>query len=176
MVLKQYFMMREYQQVFFHDRYDVSADLVFQSHNMPLASLSCRMSPRKNRIVIQESPLSYLQLPVCFSESGKICRRIGIESLLVEVERVMTSPRSENLLRNCPRCSLTLSVRERQILQAITCELVPEQIAKVLKLSIKTISSHKRRAMEKLGFTHSNELYYWLRRGGLTHMSKINSN
>jgi DNA-binding CsgD family transcriptional regulator len=65
------------------------------------------------------------------------------------------------------RFSLKLTARERDILQGISKELTPSQIANKLSLSVKTVSTHKLTAMRKLGFRRNNELYYWLRQGRL---------
>lgn len=63
--------------------------------------------------------------------------------------------------------SLKLTARERDILQGISRELTPSQIANKLSLSVKTVSTHKLTAMRKLGFKRNCELYYWLRQGRL---------
>ncbi|MCL1029405.1 hypothetical protein KAJ71_10290 [Serratia sp. arafor3] len=63
--------------------------------------------------------------------------------------------------------SLRLTPRERDILQGISRELTPRQIANNLSLSVKTVSTHKLTAMRKLGFKRNSELYFWLRQGRL---------
>ncbi|WP_422527507.1 helix-turn-helix transcriptional regulator [Serratia fonticola] len=63
---------------------------------------------------------------------------------------------------------ITISAREREVLQYIAAELTPYQIAKKLSISIKTVSAHKGTAMRKLGFTSKNDLYNWLFLSGLT--------
>jgi len=63
--------------------------------------------------------------------------------------------------------SLKLTARERDILQGISRELTPSQIANKLSLSVKTVSTHKLTAMRKLGFKRNCELYYWLQQGRL---------
>jgi DNA-binding CsgD family transcriptional regulator len=63
--------------------------------------------------------------------------------------------------------NLKLTARERDILQGISRELTPSQIANKLSLSVKTVSTHKLTAMRKLGFKRNSELYYWLRQGRL---------
>ena len=65
------------------------------------------------------------------------------------------------------RFRLQLTARERDILQGISKELTPSQIANKLSLSVKTVSTHKLTAMRKLGFKRNSELYYWLRQGRL---------
>ncbi|TQI82259.1 regulatory LuxR family protein [Serratia fonticola] len=64
--------------------------------------------------------------------------------------------------------SSALTSREREVLEGFQRELTPYQIAKKLKLNVKTISAHKIAAMRKLGFRRNNELYHWLLQGGLT--------
>ncbi|AGP46860.1 response regulator transcription factor [Serratia plymuthica] len=169
-LLTQHFMQQGYPPAFFSDSYDENADLVFQSHSLPSHTLFCRPDPRQLqfRIAIQESPIPRLRLPVCFHEQSTISRRIGVQALLAEVDRLLASSASLPLCKNCPRCAFTLTARERQVLMALSWELTPQQIAKSLQLSIKTVSAHKCTAMEKLGFTRNSELYHWFRRGGLS--------
>lgn len=62
---------------------------------------------------------------------------------------------------------LHLTPREREVLQGLSWELTPNQIAQKLSLNVKTVSTHKLTAMRKLGFRRSSELYYWLLHGGL---------
>lgn len=60
-----------------------------------------------------------------------------------------------------------LTLRQQEILEEISRELTPGQIAKKLSLNVKTISAHKQTAMRKLGFRRNRELYRWLQQGGL---------
>jgi DNA-binding CsgD family transcriptional regulator len=62
---------------------------------------------------------------------------------------------------------LHLTPRERDVLQGISQELRPDEIASKLSLNVKTVSTHKLTAMRKLGFKRNGELYYWLLQGGL---------
>lgn len=54
---------------------------------------------------------------------------------------------------------LHLTPRERDVLQGISQELTPEEIASKLSLNVKTVSTHKLTAMRKLGFKRNGELY-----------------
>lgn len=69
----------------------------------------------------------------------------------------------------CPRCELVLTARERQVLAAIHGGESYYQVAKQLGISSRTVSSHKRAAMRKLGFQSNKELCHWLQLGGLEH-------
>lgn len=53
----------------------------------------------------------------------------------------------------------TLSLRENEVLRYICRGLSLTDIARRMHLSIKTVSAHKMRAMEKLGVTNSCQLY-----------------
>ncbi|HEJ7990415.1 TPA: response regulator transcription factor [Serratia liquefaciens] len=174
-ILKPYLLRRGYPPAFFSDSYDGKADLVFRSQGMSATMLCCcaDSSLPQYRIAIQEPTLPRVRLSDCFREQSTISRRIGVEALLAEVDMLLAFPAIPN--QNCPRCVPTLSVRELQILRALNGELTPKQIAKELRLSIKTVSAHKCAAMEKLGFTRNTELYHWLRQGGLENkQAKIN--
>lgn len=168
-ILKPYLLLRGYPPAFFSDSYDGNADLVFRLQGLPVTAQCCcaDSSLPQYRIAIQESPLPLprLRLSDCFREQGTISRRIGVEALLAEVDMLLASPAIPN--QHCPRCVSTLSVRELQVLRALKWELTPKQIAKELRVSIKTVSAHKCAAMEKLGFTRNSELYHWLLQGGL---------
>ncbi|WP_447883599.1 response regulator transcription factor [Serratia fonticola] len=72
------------------------------------------------------------------------------------------TPSSDSVTR------ITISAREREVLQYIAAEFTPYQIAKKLSISIKTVSAHKGTAMRKLGFTSKNDLYNWLFLSGIT--------
>jgi DNA-binding CsgD family transcriptional regulator len=62
---------------------------------------------------------------------------------------------------------LPLTIREIEIIYGVSLGLPQAAIAKRHSLSTKTVSSHKRRAMEKLGITRTTDLHYWLLAGGL---------
>lgn len=64
---------------------------------------------------------------------------------------------------DCLGCEQRLTVREREILLTLGRGLSPTQVARLLFISEKTISSHKRSAMRKLGFRRPHELYQWIR-------------
>lgn len=70
-------------------------------------------------------------------------------------------PPNDNVTR------IKISAREREILQYIAAELTPNQIAKRLDISTKTVSGHKKRIMLKLGFKRKNDLYNWLLLNGI---------
>lgn len=60
-----------------------------------------------------------------------------------------------------------LTLREVEVIRCLACWQRPSYIARRHGLSIKTISTHKRNAMAKLGLKSSADLNYWLLLGGL---------
>ncbi|MBD8107914.1 helix-turn-helix transcriptional regulator [Erwinia persicina] len=147
------------------------ADLVFQQQNLNQTAQYCHRQPAhyQSLITIQEPvPPGYRQrLVPCLSEKSVINRLISTGALLNEVERIMKHDTPAAQPWACPRCALTLTLREKQVLLAIRRAQSPGQIATELKLSVKTISAHKWSAMKKLGFKRNTELLNWLRQGDL---------
>ncbi|ANS44722.1 Transcriptional regulatory protein TdiR [Serratia inhibens PRI-2C] len=60
-----------------------------------------------------------------------------------------------------------LTDREIEILRYLANGQRACEISHYLRISPKTVSGHKRNAMEKLGITRSSDLNYWLLRGGI---------
>ncbi len=61
-----------------------------------------------------------------------------------------------------------LTLREREVLQLYAEGKITRQIAELLHLSIKTVESHRKQIMEKLGFQSFAELIKYAIREGLT--------
>lgn len=104
---------------------------------------------------------------------SQLGRREGAEAVVLLLEQMFKRVNFQSLLtakrRTC--YSVKLTPRERDILQGISWEQTPNQIADRLSLNVKTISTHKLTAMRKLGFKRNSELYDWLRQGGLEKVS-----
>ncbi|HEY3591722.1 MAG TPA: helix-turn-helix transcriptional regulator [Buttiauxella sp.] len=56
-----------------------------------------------------------------------------------------------------------LTQKEASTIKSIACGMTPDNCSKLTGISIKTISSHKRSAMEKLGLKTQQELFCTLR-------------
>lgn len=104
-------------------------------------------------------------LPCCQNKLSIITRDEHPNVVIQRVVHLLDVRSSVNL--SCTCCTRVLSPREREVLQAISAELSPQQIASKLAIHVKTVSTHKTVAMRKLGFRHNHELYHWLRCGGL---------
>ena len=65
-----------------------------------------------------------------------------------------------------------LSEREMEVLEAIVLGCTNEEIAKDLHISIKTVETHRKRIMEKLGLSKRSELVRYALRFGLVRWEK----
>ena len=171
-LLTQHFSHKGGSVRFLSDRYRAGAPLVIQGSEPNRIPYHCRYAAARQQhvIMVQETaqPRAHRrQLPICLSEQSSIKREVTQQTLLSEVERVLEIGDLPAAPQSCPRCALTLTYREWQVLSAIRRGMVPYQVADFLNLSIKTISTHKCNAMNKLGFQRNSELYQWLRLGGL---------
>ncbi len=67
-----------------------------------------------------------------------------------------------------PYCGGKLTAREREVLQLVADGKSSKQIAMLLKLSAKTVDTHRRQVMEKLGLHSVAELTHYAIREGVT--------
>lgn len=64
---------------------------------------------------------------------------------------------------SCTACAQLLTSREREVVLTLGRGLKHAQVADMLFISVKTVSTHKRTAMRKLGFRRTHELQQWVR-------------
>jgi DNA-binding NarL/FixJ family response regulator len=67
-----------------------------------------------------------------------------------------------------PYCGGKLTAREREVLQLVADGKSSKQIAMLLKLSAKTVDTHRRQVMDKLGLHSVAELTHYAIREGVT--------
>lgn len=155
------------------------AKLLFQAKNVRNSAQFCRQRPlncEQRAIIItdtQHNSQHFRRVLDCLSEKSTIARTIKPDELFREVEKNLARADLVKSIEACPRCAQDLSRRERDILLALRFYSRNMQAASLLHLSPKTISGHKRRIMEKLGFERNTELYHWLQHGGLNEEYKI---
>lgn len=137
----------------------------------------CRFLKRYHRvrggfIVIRDSHLkrrgSYMP---CIHDINSMHPKYKPESFVFLVGKVLSLEQSlyQDKIGVCAHCEPGLTQKERHVLNGLSMGFSPKRLAKLLGLSPKTISTHKRNAMKKIGFHRNNELYLWLRHGGLNY-------
>ncbi|VEA61134.1 Spore germination protein gerE [Serratia plymuthica] len=109
----------------------------------------------------------------CLREQGSLWRRARPQTLLSLVEEGLKAQGNPVLPALCPCCmSRSLTEREREVMSCMSREMGLKDLPRHLNISHKTVSSHKRSVMRKLGFRRNAELYHWLRLGGLDHIKR----
>ncbi|EIM8480861.1 helix-turn-helix transcriptional regulator [Serratia marcescens] len=153
--------------------YRAVADLLIQSEHRDWPLHPCRLLAQPGEAALITVRKSYgrksRSLPPCQSLQGVMGYRDMPSAVALLIEQVLLSQESLPGLPTalCARCAMRLTPREQQVLDTIARGLSQNGVAEVLNVDPKTVSSHKRAAMRKLGFRRNNELYHWLRQGGL---------
>ncbi|BEM86523.1 response regulator transcription factor [Serratia sp. BFP-2025] len=103
----------------------------------------------------------------CALEAGIIYHDMPLVSALyqvsAELERHRKWPSRLSCGANCVCQHRDLTLREQEIMRCMTREMGVTQIARLLDISVKTVSNHKMSVMRKMGFRRNAELYGWLR-------------
>ena len=103
----------------------------------------------------------------CSLEAGVIYHDTPLVSALyqvsAELERRGKWPGRPGCGMNCVCQHRGLTLREQEIMRCMTREMGVTQIARMLDISVKTVSNHKMSVMRKMGFRRNAELYGWLR-------------
>ncbi|MCC4106637.1 helix-turn-helix transcriptional regulator [Serratia ureilytica] len=72
----------------------------------------------------------------------------------------------ENVFANAPfaraKYALSLTLRERQVVNYLRNGFAQSQAAKIMGLSVKTVHSHKRSVMSKLRINRNHDFIYWM--------------
>lgn len=111
----------------------------------------------------------------CHLVLGGIERRACPLTLLQAVERGLKASKSRERAppKICSQCmTQVLTARERDVMRGMAWGISQTCLPQYLDISPKTISTHKRTVMRKLGFRRNAELYHWLRLGGLKQIER----
>ncbi len=173
-VLRVFFTGRGWEVCFVAASQRSTADLVVCAESLN-GGYPCRThgrwcQPQTAVLVVRESDcVGRLRRAPCRSELGAITRRDTPEAVTLLVRRVLdvSTPPAQPKTERCKRCAPCLTKQERAVLLGLAWEITPVRLAQLLNLHVKTISTHKRAAMRKLGFQRNSELCHWLRQGGL---------
>lgn len=168
---------RQGQGVCFVDEQEAArADLVFRSVRKGWPLQLCRPGePEKPAapVYIAIRATKTERTRHCWREQGSLWRRACAQMLLALVDEGLKAQGKPVPPALCPCCmSLSLTEREQEVMRYMSWELAPKSLPQYLNISHKTVSSHKRAVMRKLGFRRNAELYHWLRLGGLDQIKR----
>ncbi|WP_421671720.1 LuxR C-terminal-related transcriptional regulator [Rahnella sp. EDr1-12] len=139
------------------------ADLIFWAPHCPGAALPARIVGDRtymSKLVIvmtqHREELTQYHVPFFLYRHQKpgVVYEIIDHALTEKFKSEIRVP--ENLLTN------KLTERQRQILHYLSKGMQPGEIANLLNIDCKTVSTHKRSAMGKLKLTKNTDLYKWL--------------
>jgi len=167
----------------FVGKHDVGrADLVFLPVSKSQPALLCLQSsepspPAPMYIALQSVPQVEAFSPggTCVRVLGCLGSRAQSTALLGLVAQGLQhlEDREAALPQYCPQCvNTTLTEREMEVMCCMARGIAQKQLTQRLHISHKTVSSHKRAVMRKLGFRRNVELYHWLRLGGLEQIKR----
>lgn len=170
-VIEQFFHWRGVKLQFIHNiRGLESPDLVFFSSEMVAAQLfEClpRGKMAVNYFYIREKDKSLLGRAYLVAPGVHTIRRHAtvreVVSQLGQLDQ--HRPRLSNVFSN-----KRLTAREEEILRFIALGISGCQISRILGISEKTVSTHKRNAMNRLDLTSNQLLYRWLNGTGQGHL------
>lgn len=182
-LLRDYFMRLGQELQFVGAPYSERVDLLILTESPRGAVPPCRLMDVPWRdgqpavITIRESQhRPELIMPPCRSRRGVIGRRDRLSTVTHLIERALEwVSDGRHLQAKCERCTRRLTRLEFEVLRGMHDALETVQASQILNISPKSFSGHKRMAMRKLGFKSNQELYQWLRQGGLDFENRVKS-
>ncbi|WP_421105899.1 helix-turn-helix transcriptional regulator [Serratia marcescens] len=173
-ILRASFAARGWMVNFVAAERSVAADFVMRDESHLEGVYPCRVSAnysqaRTTMIVVREATLNRRRPQIyCNGVQGALTRRDAPAALDKLVERLISAQgQMPAMAVACRHCRPPFTARERSVLRGFALGVDPAHIAGLLNMHVKTVSTHKRSAMRKLGFQLNTELYHWLRQGGL---------
>ena len=154
----------------------LTVDIIFQAVGYEVTVDIWRYFSRKAPqplffVIRDESDILLARVFQSVQENRVIYRHLSIDAIKQKLEVAMFvqqhhSPREVPGNRNVIDKKITR--RECEVLRHIKQGMPQKDIAKIMCLKVKTISSHKRSAMRKLNFKRNHELFHWMLLGGLS--------
>ncbi|MBD8162658.1 helix-turn-helix domain-containing protein [Erwinia persicina] len=138
------------------------ADLIFWAPNSsecPLPSALMKGSLYRGKLILimsqQKHWLALQNFPFIFyrHQDQKILQKI--------IEDALNNNYDKHPEDSIAMCEKALTLRQEQVLYLLSCGMCSKKVADILHISNKTVSCHKRNAMNILNMTKSTELYEW---------------
>lgn len=152
---------------------DATRQLLAEMPDVRVVALSMHSDRRYVSEMLAAGASGYLLKDSAFDELAEALRSVaaggrylsqGVADIVVEdyIDRVMG--RGET---SVPSAAMSLSAREREVLQLISEGLSTKEVASLLHLSVKTVETHRRQIMDKLGIYNIAGLIKFAVREGL---------
>lgn len=178
-IVVAYFQLRG-QKVFFVSAENAArADVVFWATHRDYPAQLCQLKlPATARmpvfIIVRTEKEQKTLGHFCVCEHGSLWRRARPHVLLTLLNKELEARKTPVVLMTSSSCcpDVSLTAREQQVMKYMKWEMAPVSLSHYLKISPKSISAYKRSVMRKLGFERNEELYHWLRSGGLEQIKR----
>lgn len=175
LLLTQYFLQRDVNVNYMEDKVCKNgADLVFMAMDSGVNMLQrygISSISRQCVFMIKERHQARLRYSAFMKlTAGVLSREQSADAVFNLLELFLLrqhKPKSETGVAGPVTCRSTLTFREYEIMRHLQVGMNNHAVGRLLNISEKTVSSHKRSAMRKLNISRNSELHYWLLNGGL---------
>lgn len=161
--------------------YRYRANIIFCGSSLSesglLSEIAANPETSNTRFFLIQNPdsVNHHSLTINQENIRVISRNLSVDKLVNLIKPMFSSIQSRNALVGIKPITEALTRREREVLESLALGMTNCSIANMLRISVKTVSNHKRTAMAKLNFRNSTELHYWFLRGGLAELTQQNS-
>ncbi|SDP41251.1 response regulator [Desulforhopalus singaporensis] len=148
---------------------DATRQIVALYPDIKVITLSMYSDKRYVQGMLRAGVSGYLLKNCAFNELVKAIKMVisGQSYMSAEIAHIVMKDYTQSLNRDDTSPAEILTLREREVLQLIAEGLSSEQIASRLFLSVKTVSTHRRKIMEKLKIDNLADLVKFALREGL---------
>jgi two-component system response regulator NreC len=149
---------------------DATKQIVAKAPGVKVIALSMHSDKRFVQGMLSAGASGYLLKDSAFDELARAIQAVTAHQtyLSPEVAGVVVESMVSKTARRPSRAAVSLTDREREVLQLMSEGKSTKQIAAILSISIKTIETHRSRIMDKLGIHSVAELTKFAIREGLT--------
>jgi len=149
---------------------DATRQIIQQCPGMKIIALTMYSDKRYVEGMLKAGVSGYLLKDCAFDELAKaiVAVAAGQSYISSQIAHIIMKDYARVLKNSGMSSTEVLTPREREVLQLIAEGLSSDQIASRLFLSIKTVSTHRRKIMEKLKFDNLAELIKFALREGMT--------
>ncbi|MEN8250727.1 MAG: response regulator transcription factor [Bacteroidota bacterium] len=139
---------------------DATKKILEENPDVKVIALSIHSTTKFVKEMLKAGVSGYLVKHCAYEELAKAIRIVmnGKQYLSSEIVGVVMDDYASNYSSNKNTVFSTLTPREREILQLVAEGLKSDQIASRLFISVKTVSTHRRKIMKKLNLNSIAEL------------------
>jgi len=149
---------------------EATRQIVAESPGVKVIALSMHSDRKFVTEMLNVGASGYLLKDSAFEELGKALRTVANNQIYLspKIGGLLVKDYLPNISTKGSSASPVLTHREREVIQLFAEGKTTKQIASCLYLSVKTVETHRKKIMDKLGFNSIAELTKYAIREGLT--------